>query len=200
MVHRAKPSHKNNREFITKGGLKLAFALEHFQICVTDVIAADLGSHQGGFVDCLLQHGVKLIYSVDTCYGTLAWSLRQNSRVVIYERTNALYWQAPQKLDVITIDVGWTRQNKIIPVAVKSLKPEGTILTLLKPQYEMTFNKTSRGVLTAEEVDTVIATVRPLLQSIFADVSSVVSPYVGSGGNREIWFYLKRPRKNICYV
>jgi 23S rRNA (cytidine1920-2'-O)/16S rRNA (cytidine1409-2'-O)-methyltransferase len=189
---RAKPS-KENCPYVTKGGLKLEFALRHFAVSPTALVAADLGSHQGGFVDCLLQHAASRVYAVDTCYGTLAWSLRQNLRVVVCERQNALYWLAPEPLNLITIDVGWTRQEYVIPSAIKNLSSAGTILSLLKPQYEAGFAKTSQGVLDAEQLQAAVERVVGWLQTRFRHIASVPSPYLGSGGNQEVWLCLRNP-------
>jgi predicted rRNA methylase YqxC with S4 and FtsJ domains len=102
---------------VSRGGDKLAAALDHFELDVARRVCADLGSHVGGFVDCLLQRGAARVYSVDTCYGTLAWRLRRDPRVVVLERTNAMHVSLPEPVDLITIDVGWTPQAKILPNA-----------------------------------------------------------------------------------
>ncbi|MGD2108262.1 MAG: SAM-dependent methyltransferase [Phycisphaerae bacterium] len=122
--------------YVSRGGEKLAAALDHFQIDVSGVVCADLGSHVGGFVDCLLQRGAAKVYSVDTSYGTLAWKLRRDPRVVVLERTNAMHVSLPEPVNLVTIDVGWTRQAKILPNVAKLLAPSGFVITLIKPQYE----------------------------------------------------------------
>lgn len=188
MGRRAKPS-KIECKYVGKGGLKLEFALQHFELEVRNVVAADFGSHQGGFVDCLLQHHAGKVYAVDTCYGTLAWTIRQNPRVVVCERTNALYWHSPEKLELITIDVGWTRQRLVVSAASKNLLPGGTILSLLKPQYEMEF--TTKGIVPQKQLQQVIDDTTSWLRTKFAQVATVVSPHLGSGGNTEVWYYLK---------
>jgi 23S rRNA (cytidine1920-2'-O)/16S rRNA (cytidine1409-2'-O)-methyltransferase len=194
---RAKPSGEEDK-YVTKGGLKLEFALEHFGILVDSKIVADLGSHQGGFVDCLLAHKAQKVYSVDTCYGTLAWSLRQNPKVVVCERTNALYWRAPEPLELITIDVGWTRQEYIIPIAMRSLQTGGAVLSLLKPQYEVRFHASSHGVLSEGEAEDILRNTLVWLGPKFAMVSWAISPYRGSGGNVEMWLYLRNPTGNFA--
>jgi 23S rRNA (cytidine1920-2'-O)/16S rRNA (cytidine1409-2'-O)-methyltransferase len=140
-------------DYVTRGGDKLAFALDEFDVDVTGAVAADLGSHMGGFVDCLLQHGAAHVYSVDTSYGTLAWTLRQDERVVVLERTNALHVELDEPVDVISVDVGWTRQELILPHALTLAKPGGVILSLLKPQYEA--GRDHSGVLPPELARTV---------------------------------------------
>ena len=94
----------------------LAAALSAFELDVTGLVCADLGSHVGGFVDCLLQRDAARVYSVDTSYGTLAWRLRKDPRVVVLERTNALHVELPEHVDLVTVDVGWTPQHHILPV------------------------------------------------------------------------------------
>ncbi len=145
--------------FASRGGLKLEAALESFQIDVTGAICADLGCSTGGFVDCLVQRGAAKVFAVDTAYGELAWKLRQDDRVVVMERTNALHSKPPEEAvdgqdfrgcDVVSIDLGWTKQDKAIPVALRWLKesPEARIVTLVKPHYESGQHK-----LTDEEAD-----------------------------------------------
>ncbi len=107
--------------YVSRGGDKLAAALDYFGLDATDRVCADLGSHVGGFVDCLLQRGAARVYAVDTCYGTLAWKLRRNPRVVVRERTNAMHVSLPEPVDLVTIDVGWTPQSKILPNAARLL-------------------------------------------------------------------------------
>ena len=188
MSHRAKVNRPESCPFVAKGGMKLDAALEYFKIDVSNFIVADLGSHQGGFVECLLEHNVAKVYSVDTSYGTLAWKLRQNPKVVVQERTNAVHWRPTELLDFVTIDVAWTPQKYIIPNAIKMIKPEGAILSLLKSQYEP---EAKNKVLTKEEVEQVVKNILPWFESLFQNVSYFFSPYIGSGGNQEVWFYLQ---------
>lgn len=128
----------DSQPYVSRGGEKLAAALDHFGIDISGRVCADLGSHIGGFVDCLLQRGAAKVYSVDTCYGTLAWKLRRDPRVVVLERTNAMHVSLPESVDLATIDVGWTPQAKILPNVASLLRPHGRVVTLVKPQYEAT--------------------------------------------------------------
>jgi len=156
-VSKRRPDHgegveKAEAHFVSRGGHKLAAALQHFQIHATARHAVDLGANVGGFTDCLLQAGAERVYAVDTGFGTLAWKLRQDPRVCVLERTNALH-ATPQSLgldqrpggfrsDLVVLDLGWTRQQRAIPAALAWLSsgPEGTppglIVSLIKPQYE----------------------------------------------------------------
>lgn len=124
-------------KFVSRAGDKLEFALKQFGIDVRGSICADLGCSTGGFTDCLLQRGAAQVYAIDTGYGVLDWKLRQDPRVVVMERQNALHVQLPQHMDFIGVDVGWTKQGLILPHALSLLKPEGNLVSLLKPHYEM---------------------------------------------------------------
>jgi predicted rRNA methylase YqxC with S4 and FtsJ domains len=107
--------------YVSRGGDKLAAALAAFDLDAAGRVCADFGSHVGGFVDCLLRFGAARVYAVDTCYGTLAWRLRRNPRVIVRERTNAMHVSLPEPVDLVTIDVGWTPQAKILPNVARTL-------------------------------------------------------------------------------
>src|SRR4051812_10816044 len=117
-------------EFVSRAGQKLDHALAVFDLDVKGLICADLGSNVGGFVDVLLQRGAKKVYSIDTGYGVLAWKLRKDPRVVVMERTNAMHANLPEPVQLVTIDVAWTKQKHILPAAKKLLSPEGICVTL----------------------------------------------------------------------
>ncbi|MCH9003257.1 MAG: hypothetical protein IIC02_11845 [Planctomycetes bacterium] len=150
-----------SKSYVSRGGDKLAAALTHFKLDVGGLVCADLGSHVGGFVDCLLQRGAAKVYSVDTSYGTLAWTLRKDDRVVVLERTNAMHVTLPEPVDLVTIDVGWTPQAKILPAAARMIKPEGRVVTLLKPHYEAAKELLVDGVLPDRMSANVAAAVSP---------------------------------------
>ncbi len=124
---------------MSRGGLKLEHALDAFGVSVQGLACADFGCNVGGFTDCLLQRGARTVYAVDTGYGTLAYPLRRDDRVVTMERTNALHAPPPpDPVDLVTIDLGWTPQRRAIPAALRWLRAEGRIITLVKPHYELT--------------------------------------------------------------
>src|SRR3981081_903095 len=104
-------------QFVSRAGLKLDHALNHFGIDVTGHTCADLGSNTGGFVDCLLQRGAAKVYAIDTGYGALDWKLRKDPRVAVMERTNAMHAELPEKVTRISIDVAWTKKKHILPAA-----------------------------------------------------------------------------------
>lgn len=172
--------------FVSRAGLKLSAALRSFSLSVTGLVAADLGSNVGGFVDCLLRNGAAKVYAIDTGYGVLAWTLRKNPCVVVMERQNALHTQLPEPVDIVTIDTGWTRQSKILPAARTLLKPTGVIVTLIKPHYESQIAKIQRGVLTPEQSQAELSHVIADIQQNGWSVEGIVpSPIVGQSGNKE---------------
>src|SRR6187397_2739767 len=122
--------------FVSRAGQKLDHALNVFQIGVTGLTCADLGSNTGGFVDCLLQRGAAKVYAIDTGYGALEWKLRKDPRVVVMERTNAMHAVLPEQVALVTIDVAWTKQRHILPAARRMVADDGDVVTLIKPHYE----------------------------------------------------------------
>lgn len=179
--------------FVSRGGDKLAAALSQFEIDVTGTVCADLGSHVGGFADCLLQRGASRVYAVDTSYGTLAWRLRKDARIVVLERTNAMHVKLPELVDLVTIDVGWTKQGRILPSAARLIKVGGEVVTLIKPHYEASREMLVGGVLAASAFDEVIESVRGAIESLGWSVRSTMpSPILGHGGNREVLAHLTR--------
>ncbi len=179
--------------FVSRGGDKLAAALDAFGLNVSERTCADLGSHVGGFVDCLLQLGAGKVFSVDTSYGTLAWKLRKDPRVVVLERTNAMHVTLPEAVDLVTIDVGWTKQSKVLPNVRNFIKPSGSVIALIKPHYEAPPDLLHNGVLPEQEckglIDTVLA---DALTNAFETIVTIPSPIRGHGGNCE-FFALLRP-------
>jgi 23S rRNA (cytidine1920-2'-O)/16S rRNA (cytidine1409-2'-O)-methyltransferase len=180
--------------FVSRAGLKLDHALGHFQVAVAGCACADLGSNAGGFVDCLLQRGAAKVYAIDTGYGALAWKLRNDPRVIVMERTNAMHAELPEKVDRVTIDVAWTKQKHILPAARRMIADDGVVITLIKPHYEAEANRLRKGVLPGEEVDGVVAAVAVDIGAAGFDViGTVASPITGAKGNAEVLACL-RPR------
>ena len=180
--------------FVSRAGEKLQHALSSFNISVTGKIVADFGSSTGGVVDCLLQNGVKKVYSVDTSYGELDWKLRNDKRVVVLEKTNAMHVVLPEKADLITIDVGWTRQEKVIPNALANLKDGGVIISLIKPHYEAAKYMLRGGKLAEEYIDEVLEEVKKQVENSKALVVQLTeSPILGEKGkNREFLALIKK--------
>lgn len=173
--------------YVSRAGNKLKFALDSFNLNVKNLITADFGSSTGGFVDCLLQNDAKKIYSVDTSYGELAWLLRNNPKVIVMERTNAMHVRLPEKVDLITIDTAWTKQILTILNAFDNLKNDGMIVSLIKPHYEAPKEYLVKGKLKDEKIDEVLEKVRNDIVAVGGKIiDQVESPIVGEKGkNRE---------------
>ncbi|MCB9849101.1 MAG: methyltransferase domain-containing protein [Phycisphaerales bacterium] len=173
--------------FVSRGGEKLSAALDAFVVDPTGWVCADLGCNVGGFTDCLLQRGARKVYAIDTGYGALAWRLRKDERVVVMERTNALHVELPEPVDLVTIDVAWTRQHLILPVALRLLSPGGHIISLIKPHYEAERSDLRSGVLPAEKLNAVLDIVRDRVGAAGLQYAEIMeSPIQGRKGNREL--------------
>ncbi len=134
--------------YVSRGGYKLAAALEAFQLDVRDWVVADVGASTGGFTDCLLQRGAGRLYAIDVGYGQLAWKLQQDPRVVIMDRTNARYLEAlPEPVDLVTVDASFISLKLIVPMATRWLKPGAPMVTLIKPQFEAGRSRVKGGVV-----------------------------------------------------
>jgi len=155
-----------------KGAFKLDFALDEFGIDVEGRVVADFGCNVGGFTECLLKRGAAKVYAVDTGYGILAWRLRTDPRVCVCERTNAMHWRPPEKLDGVVIDVGWTRQEKIVPSAHAAVKEGGFVVSLFKPQYEAEPPDVKGGIVPEELVE-------PLLLDVLRRLEWAGYPHAG---------------------
>ena len=141
--------------FVSRGGLKLAKALQVFDCTVDQKVCMDVGASTGGFTDCMLQNGAAKVYSADVGYGQLAWSLRQDPRVVCMEKTNVRYLKPedlPEKLDFASVDVSFISLTYIIPYVDPFLKPDGRMVFLIKPQFEAGPSFLNRsGIVTDEK-------------------------------------------------
>ena len=125
--------------YVSRGGLKLAKAMDVFSLDLTGLVCADIGASTGGLTDCMLQHGAEKVFAVDTGYGKLAWKLRTDPRVVPLERTNARYLtreQIPDALDFASVDVSFISLRLILPALRGVLKDSGRVVCLVKPQFE----------------------------------------------------------------
>lgn len=183
-------------DYVSRGGLKLAWALDSFGFDPAGLICVDMGANVGGFTDCLLQRGALKVYAVDTGYGVLDYRLRKDQRVVVKERTNALHVTLGELCDLAVIDLAWTPQRLSLPKAVKLVKPDGHIISLVKPQYEAPkewIDKQS-GTLMPEQSQRVFDEVRDQIGDWGLTVTDFCeSRIVGKGGNRE-YLLLCQPR------
>ena len=178
--------------FVSRAGEKLNHALESFHLDVRGLTAADFGSSTGGFVDCLLQRGAAKVYAIETGYGTIDWKLRNDPRVVVMERENAMHVALPERVNFASIDTSWTKLDKVLPNVLKHLTPGGQIVALLKPHYEAEPRMLRKGKLAEEFVDEIVQRVRDRIEGIGVTVDAVVeSPILGEkGGNREFLLHL----------
>jgi 23S rRNA (cytidine1920-2'-O)/16S rRNA (cytidine1409-2'-O)-methyltransferase len=176
--------------FVSRAGAKLLHALEAFAIDVAGMRCADFGCNVGGFTDCMLQRGAAHVTAIDTGYGALAWKLRQDPRVEVRERTNALHADPPPGgVDLVVVDLAWTPQRLAVPAALRWLAPGGRIVTLVKPHYELQEDEKpwlDRGFLPHERVPGVVARVEATMPSLGARVTgSAQSPLVGGKTSRK---------------
>lgn len=202
----------NERRYVSRAGLKLEHALREFEIDPTGFRCADFGCNIGGFTDCLLQHGAAHVHAIDTGYGAFAWTLRNDPRVTVRERTNALFLTEEHvsggaPFDLIAIDLGWTPQANAIPAALRWVKQVGAIITLIKPHYEYTARERGRrlpkGGLPDDETERVLHETLESLPALGVEVAaSCESPLRGGksgkgsagSGQREFLAFL-RPTK-----
>ncbi len=173
--------------FVSRGGLKLHHALEAFGFDPCGLLCADFGCSTGGFTDCLLQHGARCIHSIDTAYGEFAWKLRTDDRVIIHERSNALHLDPPSEvieqggIDLGVIDLGWTRQSRALHAAARWLKPDGRIISLVKPHYEAEKAELGEGgILDPNRAEEIAIAVRDSLGEFgYAVLDWTKSPVLG---------------------
>jgi len=180
--------------YVSRGGLKLAAAIDAFALDVAGCVCADFGSNVGGFVDCLLAHGAGRVYAIDTGYGALDYRLRKDPRVVVMERTNAMHVTLAEPVQWVTIDVAWTRQEKILPAAARLLAPTGRAVTLVKPFYELGPAALRGGRLDEQRAARVIEALRGRIAEIapFRWIADIRSPVVSGSRNPEFLALLER--------
>ncbi len=180
--------------FVGRGGVKLEYALDQFQLDVSGRVAADIGASTGGFTDCLLKRGAKRVYAIDVGYGQLDYRLRQDARVVVMEGVNARYpLSLPEKVDLATIDVSFISAEKVIPSAAALLVGGGRLLVLVKPQFEARRAEVGKGGVIREPRlhATVLGRfITWMVKGGFRLKGLVASPILGSSGNREFFVLL----------
>lgn len=180
---------KNPPPFVSRGGLKLEKALAEFDLDLTGRVCADIGASTGGFTDCMLQAGASHVYAVDVGYGQLAWSLRQDPRVTVMERTNARYLEElEQPVDFVSSDVSFISLLQILPAAMRIGSSSEQIVALIKPQFEAGREKVGRKGVVRDpavhlEVLERVAAGAGDLGLVMTDLT--FSPVTGPNGNIE---------------
>jgi 23S rRNA (cytidine1920-2'-O)/16S rRNA (cytidine1409-2'-O)-methyltransferase len=181
--------------FVSRGGLKLDYALDWFQIDVSSKIIIDVGASTGGFTDCLLKRGADRVYAIDVGYGQLDYRLRQDSRVIVMDRVNARYpITLPEKADLATIDVSFISVEKIIPSVARMVKEGGSLLVLVKPQFEARRNEVGKGgIIKNPKVHARVLGrfVAWIVRNGFRLRGLINSPILGASGNREFFTLLQ---------
>jgi 23S rRNA (cytidine1920-2'-O)/16S rRNA (cytidine1409-2'-O)-methyltransferase len=197
----AQVSVEQGAPFVSRGGEKLAAALEQYALSVENKICADIGASTGGFTDCLLQHGAERVYTIDVGQGILHWKLRQDRRVIVMEGTNARYvTQLPEEVDFVTIDASFISLKTLLPV-IKGWfgKAGGQVIALVKPQFEAGRQLASRGDGVIRDADVrqqILADVLDFArQEGFEVVGVIPSPLLGPKGNAEFLAWLNIARK-----
>jgi 23S rRNA (cytidine1920-2'-O)/16S rRNA (cytidine1409-2'-O)-methyltransferase len=177
--------------FVSRGGLKLTAALDHFSIEVAGKICLDIGASTGGFSDCMLQRGAARIVAIDVGRGQLDWKLRQDSRVELREGVNARYLSPDDftdRFDIVTADVSFISLTKILPVVPPLLSEHAVVITLIKPQFEVGREEVGKGGIVRDE-----AAQRRVVEEITSFAAGlgmralgvIASPILGADGNRE---------------
>ena len=181
--------------YVGRGGFKLAGALETFALDVTGTVCADVGACTGGFTDVLLQNGAARVYAIDVGYGQLDWSLRQDERVVVMERTNARYLESlDEPINFVAIDVSFISLRLILPAVKQWLAESASIVALIKPQFEAGPKQVGRGGIVKDT-----AVHRAVLEELwqwfrendFGVQGLVVSSVTGADGNVEFLAWLQ---------
>jgi len=182
--------------FVSRGGVKLAHALDQLGIDVSLLAALDIGASTGGFTDCLLQRGTRRVYAVDVGYGQIDYRLRTDSRVVVMERVNARYpFDLPEPVDLVVADVSFISLEMVLPNAVTWLKPGGAIVALVKPQFEAGREQVGKGGVVRDprvHAQVLGRFVSWTLSQGLRFGGLVASPITGAEGNREFLVLLRK--------
>ena len=180
--------------YVSRGGVKLEAALIHFGIDVTGRVCADIGSSTGGFTDCLLQHGAARVHAIDVGAGQLDWRLRNDSRVVVHEGVNARYLTPSgvgEPVDLAVCDVSFISASMVLPVIPALLRPDGEMVILIKPQFEVGRDQVGKGGIVRDPALHTAACKRieTAVQALGFETAIMESPISGAEGNREFLLY-----------
>lgn len=185
--------------YVSRGGGKLAAALDAWAVDPAGLVAMDVGASTGGFTDCLLQRGARRVYAVDVGYGQLDWKLRQDSRVVVLDRENIRYLDraaVPEPVDLAVIDVSFISLTLVLPCVAPFLRRPARVIALVKPQFEVGKGQVGRGgiVRDDEQRRAVTRKIVACAESLgFQSFGAMDSPVLGQKGNREILVGLNWP-------
>jgi 23S rRNA (cytidine1920-2'-O)/16S rRNA (cytidine1409-2'-O)-methyltransferase len=184
------------KDFVGRGALKLAGALDSFLILPQGRVCADVGACTGGFTEVLLQRGAEKVYAIDVGYGDLDWKIRTNPRVVVMERTNVRYVaQLPDPISLVTIDVSFISLTKVLPVIARWLVPGGTVVALVKPQFEAAREEVGEGgiIANSEIHEKVLSKIHQFLSNVgLLHRGTIPSPILGTEGNKEFLMWAER--------
>lgn len=186
---------KQTNLYVSRGGYKLAKAIEEFQLDFEDKIVLDIGASTGGFTDCALKNGARLVYSVDVGTNQLDESLRNKEEVVVLEQTNILEIASlPTQIDFIVMDVSFVSIEKILPAIDRFLTDDNSFVCLIKPQFELGKKYFKNGVVKNKNDHLrVLKQLTEALKKYHMGISKLtVSPILGSSGNKEFLAYIKR--------
>jgi 23S rRNA (cytidine1920-2'-O)/16S rRNA (cytidine1409-2'-O)-methyltransferase len=188
---------KATPRYVSRGGFKLEKALQEFAISVTGKTVLDIGASTGGFTDCLLAHGAARVFAVDVGYGQLDWKLRNDSRVVVLEKTNIRHLDRrvlPDDVELATIDASFISLKLILPCVKALLSENHEVVALVKPQFEVGKGKVGKGgvVRSAAEHARVIEEITTAAAAIgYTNRGVIESPLLGPKGNKEFLLYLR---------
>lgn len=189
---------KGDIPYVGRGGLKLKSALDFFHINPEDKVVMDIGCSTGGFTDCVLKENARKVYAVDVGYGQIDWSLRQNPKVILLEKTNIRYLEKEKisdSIDLIVIDVSFISLTKVLPKCLEFLDKKGEILALIKPQFEVGREMVEKGGVIKDELKRLhtVENINSFAVSIGLEKIGIFeSPVHGQKGNIEYFIYLRR--------
>ncbi len=186
---------KKKNPYVSRGAYKLIKALDEFEIVLNGKIGCDLGASTGGFTQVMLERGTKKVYSVDVGYGQFAWKLRNDSRVILKERTNARFLTLEdfgEKIDFITCDLSFISLRLIFPVIKRLLNLSGSVVCLVKPQFEAGRDRIKKGVVRSKEIhiDVLKNTMDSAEETGLHLKGLTYSPIKGPAGNIEFLAYM----------
>ncbi len=192
--------------YVSRGGYKLAKAIDEFNLSLENCVCMDIGASTGGFTDCMLMNGAVKVYSIDVGYGQLAWKLRNDDRVVNMERTNFRYVtheEIPEEIDFASVDVSFISLKLIIPVMRNLLKDKGRAVCLIKPQFEAGKEKIGKkGVV--RDIETHYEVVQLIYDFVLENGFSVLnldfSPIKGPQGNIEYLIFIEKNDEPEVYI